>query len=346
MEEILIIVVCLLLNAMFACFEMAFVTVGKPELQNLAKKGNLAAAKLLSLRQSPERTLSVVQVGITFVGIISAAAGGAGAEESLSPYFEKNFGMSDSTAEAISILIIVFPLTFINVIFGELVPKTLALRHALKVSTWGLAWITWVDRALTPFVYVLEKATKGILYFLPKSPSASQIEHPSANLDLDHLSQRTQQYVLNLVGIENRNVMEMMVPWNKVEKIEQNSTREQVAGSAISTGHTRLPVVNEGKVVGLLHTKELMILLSSGHDEWHSIIRPLTELPPQTQALSALRLMQNNRSPMCVVSDGDKPIGALTLEDILEEIVGEIYDEDDDGKIRRLLMSSGRRRVR
>ncbi|MBY0472628.1 CNNM domain-containing protein [bacterium] len=104
MEEVIVIAICLCLNALLAAYEMAFVTVSRSALRRLAKDGNQEAQKLLSLRESPERTLSIIQIGITLVGAISSAVGGAGASESIEPYFRSRFGLSENSAEFLSIM--------------------------------------------------------------------------------------------------------------------------------------------------------------------------------------------------------------------------------------------------
>ena len=137
MFEFIVIAVCLLINAILSCVEMAFVTVSRPHLKQLAGKGNTAAKRILKLKETPERTLSVLQIGITLVGAISAAIGGAGAEESFSPYLQNRFGLTEDVAEGLAIVSIVLPLTYLSVVVGELVPKSLALKFPMKLALSG-----------------------------------------------------------------------------------------------------------------------------------------------------------------------------------------------------------------
>lgn len=346
MAEILIIALCLILNALFACFEMAFVTVTKPQLRQLSNAGVRAADRILTLRENPERTLSVIQVGITLVGMISAAVGGAGAEETFAPVLEQSFGMSENMAEAAAILIVVLPLTVLNVVLGELVPKTIALRDPVRVSVIGARWITLADRLFSPLVSFLEKATKLFLLLLPKRKGSLAVDTPAA-VEIDHLSKQTQQYVLNLVGVENRRVKDVMVPWEQVNTIQDSDPLEQVTAAVIRHGHTRLPVCREGKHIGILHTKEFIAMLATATEDWRTMVRPVIEVSESELALSALRKMQSKRSHMSIVVGTDgSPKGVVTLEDVLEEVVGEIYDEDDDGRVRKLISAQSRLRSR
>ncbi len=342
MAELIVVSVCLVFNALFACFEMAFVTVTRPQLRKLAKEGNRAASSILKLRQNPERTLSVIQVGITLVGIVSAAVGGAGAEEALSPYFESTFGVSENMAEALAIVSVVLPLTLLNVVVGELVPKTIALRSPVLIATFGAKWIAVADRVFAPIVWLLEKLTKFILFFIPKSKGDATVDS-SASVEIDHLSKQTQQYVLNLVNVENRKAKEAMLPWAQVRAITVDDRIEAVSATVMTSGHTRLPVLDEGRPVGILHTKEFIALVVSNNGDWKKLIRPVIKVRENDGALKALRLMQEKRSHLSVVVDAQgAPVGVLTMEDIIEEIVGEIFDEDDDGRVRRLLGGEGR----
>jgi putative hemolysin len=342
MEEMVVVFVCLVFNALFACFEMAFVTVTRSQLRSLIKKGNRSASQILRLRQNPERTLSVIQVGITLVGIISAAVGGAGAEEALSPQFRTSFGLSENLAEALAILCVVVPLTVLNVVIGELVPKTIALRSPARIATLGARGIAVFDRLFSPIVWVLERLTKIVLMCLPKA-SADLPAEPTTAVEIEHLSHQTQQYVLNLVNVENRKAKDAMVPWIQVASVTVDDRPADVSEKVMNSGHTRLPVLDEGKPNGLLHSKEFIAFTISGAGDWKKLIRPALKISENEPALAALRRMQEKRTHMSIVIDATgRPVGVLTMEDIIEEIVGEIFDEDDDGRIRRLLGTESR----
>lgn len=345
--ELIVIGICLSLNALLACFEMAFVTVTKAQLRKLIKAGNKAAELVLVLRQQPERTLSVIQIGITLVGMISAAVGGASAEESFSPYIQAYFAIPENWAEGIAIAIIVIPLTLVNVVIGELVPKTIALRNPIPIVTWGAYWILWADRIFSPVATMLEWTTKVILLpFRKNKPPA--LAEPGASIEMDNLSMQTQQYMLNLVNIETKRARDAMVDWDSVNRLDENDSKDAVITAVLASGHTRLPVTREGDVIGLLHTKEFITMLSASMTEgWKHLIRPTIFIRDNEPVLKGLRVMQERRSHMAIVIDKNKrPIGIMTLEDVIEEIVGDLYDEDDDGRIRRLLSLESKWRAR
>jgi putative hemolysin len=335
-DEVIVIGICLVLNALFSGYEMAFVSIPRSELRSLAKAGNKDAKTLLSLRENPERTLSIIQIGITLVGAIAAAIGGAGAGETLEPYFIQKYGMTERTAETLSVILVVLPITYLSVVVGELVPKTLALRNPSKIVLAGAKPLFIADRILSPAVTVLEWSTKKILkIFFRKSKALPPLE--TAPIEIDMFSPVHQKLMLNMAGIEKKRVKDILLPWQNVVSIEQSSTLETVTQSVVSSGHTRLPVKENGKVLGVLHSKEFIALKEAGESNWQSIIRPVLLVQPTDSALGVLRLLQDKRNHMAIViSQSGERLGLVTLEDVLEEIVGDIFDEDDDGRVRKI----------
>lgn len=345
MIEFIIVLICIALNGLFAAVEMAFVSVNRVELRKLADKGNAAAASILKLRLSPERTLSVLQIGITLVGAISAAVGGAGAEESLSPIFENRWGLSEDLSEALSIFIVVIPLTVANVVVGELVPKSLALKNSKQIALLAASGLYLMDKFLAPAVNILEGMTHAIVKVVERKDKKTLpgITSEETSISIDSLSSTHRQFVLNLVNIEAKNAEDMMVEWNDTMKVEVTQPVNEVLNAVVSSGHTRLPVISEQKVIGLLHTKEFITYIGSGDSNWPSIVRPILRVQEQDDALKALKLMQEQRSHLSLVCQGEDVVGIITMEDIIEEIIGEISDEDDDGLMKRLLASRSRR---
>ncbi len=344
-DELIIVAICLVLNAFFAAYEMAFVSVAKSSLKKLAREGNRSAKRLISLRESPERTLSVIQIGITLVAAIAAAIGGVGATGTLVPYFMQTLGLRETAAEVIAVILVVVPITYLNVVVGELVPKTLALRNPTRIVLKGAKILFIVDRALSPVVSALEWSTKKILKTFFKK-SQSQEAAPNTSIDIDSFSPTHQKFIVNLVDIEKKKAQDMMIPWSKVNHVNYNDDIAVVLQVVLTSGHTRLPVILDDRVMGILHTKEFVALKESGEKEWQGIIRPVVRVDLNDHALRVLRMMQEAHNHMFVVVGGDNfRVGIVTLEDILEEIVGEIYDEDDDGTVRRIFASRARRRL-
>ena len=345
MIEIGVIFLCLLFNALLAGAEMAFVAVSKPSLRELVRQGHRKAELLLRLRENPERTLFVIQIGITLVGALAGAVGGAGAEEGLSPTIEAWFGVTENTADTIAIGIIVLPLTYFTVVIGELVPKTLALKNPSRLALKAAPWLSLSDRILGPLVTLLEWSTKRLLSLLSlwprrNRPDPTSHESADATVELGSLSAEHRQYVVNLVELERKRVKDIVLPWGQVIVVNVQQTARDVEATVIAAGHTRLPVMDASHVVGILNTKEFIALRASDGESWPSLIRPVIELQANTPLLNGLRLLRDRHMHMGIVCSSQAPLGIVTLEDILEEVVGDIYDEDDDGALRRILSSS------
>lgn len=343
MIEIAIVVLCLLANALIAGAEMAFVAVSRPAIRELVRQGHKKAEILLRLREHPERTLAVMQIGITLVAALAAAVGGAGAEEQLSPLFEE-LGVSESTADTLAIGLVVIPLTYFTVVIGELIPKTLALRHSLAVGLSAAPWLSFFDCVLGPLVTVFEWSTKRFLALLRlttggQGGARGEETHP-AMVELGLLSSQHRQYVMNLVDLERKRVKDIFLPWQQVVKADVRLSAREVETILLSSGHTRLPVVDGETVVGILNAKEFLALRATGSEQWLPLVRPAVELPDHMPLLSGLKLLQDKRVHMGIVYSQQTRLGIVTLEDILEEIIGEIYDEDDDGALKAILTAS------
>lgn len=345
MDEAVVILICLILNALFSGYEMAFVSIPRSELRGLAKTGNKDAKTLLALRENPERTLSIIQIGITLVGAIAAAVGGAGAGETLEPYFIQTFGMQERVAEVLSIILVVIPITYLSVVVGELVPKTLALRNPAKIVLAGAKALFIADRIFSPLITVLEWSTKKILkVFFRKSKIAPPSDH--AAIEIDTFSPVHQKFMLNMADIEKKKIKDILLPWSQVVSVQNTSSLEEITKIVVSSGHTRLPVKDNGHVTGVLHSKEFIALKESGESDWQAIIRPVLTVQPTDSALGVMRLLQDKRNHMViVVSLSGERLGLVTLEDILEEVVGDIFDEDDDGRVQKVYAAKVKSRV-
>jgi putative hemolysin len=339
MLELVIILICLIINALLSCVEMAFVTVGRPQLREMARTGNRDARRVLVLRENPERTLSVIQIGITLVGALAAAIGGAGAEESLEPILRNRLGMSEGMAEVFGVILVVLPLTYLNVVMGELVPKTIALKNPLRIVIKFSRWLVLFEKGLAPIVTIFEWSTRKVIHTFFRKRKLDQTS-PSMTLELDNLSQLTRQYVLNLVSMEIKRVKDIAIPWKEVVAIQSYLPVEEVENIILSSGHTRIPVLEGEEILGVLNTKEFMSWKHTGNNHWATLVRAPVQVQATDTLLKSLKLMQEKKSHLSIVYDQATVIGIVTMEDVLEEVIGDIYDEDDDGVVKKVLNTS------
>jgi putative hemolysin len=170
---------------------------------------------------------------------------------------------------------------------------------------------------------------------IPRTPFGAGREGPPAV--------SRQHYALDLVDLAQRRVRDAMVPWSQAVTADTSMSPQSLSDLALASGHTRLPILRNGEVSGVLHTKELLTFLAAGEHDWRTLVRPAVTVGPDDPLLSVLRLLQARRSHMGIVIGHDRmPLGIVTLEDILEEVLGDLYDEDDDRAVERLLATRGK----
>lgn len=337
MFEIFVILICISLNALLAGSEMAFVASDRFVLKALSDSGSKRGQLFLKLRKHPERFLSIIQLGISFVGAFAAAIGGAGAQATFAPWISDTFGLSRYATELLSTFLIVIPLTYVSVVFGELVPKTIALRKPIAVATRLVYPLMFVNRLLRPLVWVFESSTKAVVNLVFSEANASK----SRMFDVkDVVSEQGKQYMINMVKIEKSTIRDVLLPWNQVDALDIDDSLETVERRFITSGHTRLPVMDNRKVAGILNSKEFFAFQKTDDSRWQSLVRQPVQFTESTSTLKALKTLQEASAHMAIVLRKDHLVGVVTLEDILEEIVGDIYDEDDYGSIQRILRNS------
>lgn len=336
MLEIFLIFLCLFINSLFSATEAAFIALNKPYLKSLAKKGEATAQSLLHLRENPEKVLSVIQIGITFVASFAAAIGGIGGGEYISPWIAENLGAGETTAELLATLTIVIPLTYLSVVFGELIPKTWALKRSFWVTSTAYPWIRIITKILYPIVILFEYSTKKALKILEKKEFISEekeVATPSISEDISPLNHR---YIMNMVKIENTTAKEVYLEWDNVITVDIKQPKEEIQNTLLSSRHTRVPVLDGSVVSGVINSKEFFALQSTEED-WRVLIRKAVIIEEKMPILYALRILQQNRTHMGIVYRGSEKIGIITMETIFEEVIGDIYDEDDDGTIEKII---------
>jgi putative hemolysin len=343
MLDFFIVILCLVINAFFSAYEMAFVTVSKEELGDLEESSKSLFKKISLFKKKPERTLSVIQIGITLVGAIAAAVGGTGAVESLEPYIVKNYGLSTSVAEGIAVTIVIIPLTYFSVVFGELLPKTVALKYPTKILYFGTRTLGLIDKFLSPIVTFLEISTNFLLKTLKMGDKIEEDESLGQTVDIGNLPDYHQRFVQNLVDLKGRRVSRVMKPWKDVAFLNFSESEEEIRARMHQSFHSRFPVVDGDTLVGLLYRKELPENQAQHNFPWQGILRPAIKLKESEKVLEAFLEMQKKRDQMAIVTDSnDRYIGIVTIEDILEEVVGDIDDYIDQGRIKKMLSNRGK----
>lgn len=342
MLEFLVVIICLLLNSFFAAFEMAFVTVTKEDFSESMDHFKSEITQIFLLKKNPERTLSVIQIGISLVGAISAAVGGNGAVESFSPFLEREFLISPTLAEAISVLAVIIPLTYLSVVFGELVPKTIALNNPKPILLYGIRFLTILDKICSPIITFLEKSTSFVLRKIGIQGTVDEVDN-QGSVTISYLPLFHQKFVMNLIELHHRKANDSMVKWENVIHLNFQDDEKQVEEILDISTHTRFPVIDGDTIVGLLHSKEFHSDKRKQNQPWQSIIRSVQTFKSNEKLLNIFVKLQEKKQHLAIISNNEGEfLGIITLEDIIEEIVGDIVDEVEDPSTIKLLLSRTR----
>ncbi len=341
---ILVIILMLALNALLAAYEMALASISRTKISVLFQENLSGAQAALFMKDHLEGSLAVVQIGITLVGAIAAAMGGAGAEGVFKPFLAQ-LGITGSVAHALSIALVVLPLSFVTIVFSELVPKT----YAIKNKEWVVLKFSPVMRVvyvfLQPVVSVMEQLVR---FCTRKAPAKTQDPKTAKKAALTDLrtaaaiasssrlfSQAEEKIVLASAQFCVRTIKEIQVPLEQVYFLCANDSIADTFLKAHLDMHTRFPLLedpqNPQSIVGYLNFKDIFssTKTSSAHTSTRSIMRPIIKLEDDTLISSALQQLMKTKQHICLVTDEGKITGILTLEDIFEELVGEIEDEYD-----------------
>lgn len=332
MIEILIIFLLLIINGLFAMAEIAVLSARKARLQQQAMEGNRKARVALGLATNPNQFLSTVQIGITLVGILAGAFGGATVAEELGIYF-KRFAFLAPYGEALSVGLVVLAITYFSVILGELVPKRLALNHAERIATSLAVPMRALSVVMSPFVRILTLSTDLVIRLLGIRPST---EPPVTGEEIKVLIEQgtrvgvfeeaEQGMIEGVLRLGDRRAGELLTPRTRIVWFDLNDSWEEIKQEIITSRHSRFPLA-EGdldKVLGIVDAKD--ILVQSLRGESFDLRALLTEpllVPESMPALQVLELFKQRGSHLALVLDEYGGLqGLITHNDILEDIVG------------------------
>jgi putative hemolysin len=346
--ELAIIVVLTVANGFFAASEIAIVSARKGRLEQQAQAGSRGAAVALELAEYPNRFLSTVQVGITLISTLAAAFGGANLAEELTPHLAAIPALAPY-AEQLAFALVVVLISYLSLIIGELVPKRLALQSAERVSSAVAPVMRTVSRVASPVVWFLTTSTELVLRVLGRSDVREEPVTEDDIIALVHegaeegtVEPSESQLIANVFALTDRSVRSVMTPRTEVTAMAIDTPPADVLRLATESGYSRIPVyqASPDHVVGILYVKDLLPLwgASDGLDLRALLRAPLYVLESQRAVEAFQHLRQQRGSMGIVVDEYGQVAGLITLEDILEEVVGDIadeYDEEGDSIVRR-----------
>jgi putative hemolysin len=329
--RILIILLLVLGNAIFVAAEYALVTARRTRLEEMAKAGNRRARTALLMLDEPVRFISTVQVGITVFSILLGAIGATFLTRLLDDW------MPEEVAFIVSFLF----LTYLSVVLGELVPKSIALQRAERIALWLAVPLDWLGRVANPLVWVLQKSASGIARLFGVQPApAGMTMHTEEDIRLivaqtDEIQAAEEEMLYKVFDFADKEAHDVMVPRPEVVALSVDLPPQEALAAVIDSPYTRYPVYRESldDMLGIMHVRDLFHALYDRGIEnvkIEHIVRP-AYVVPETKDLASLlgEFRRQNQHMALVVDEYGAVQGIVTLEDLLEEIVGEIEDEYD-----------------
>lgn len=335
-----LVVILIVLTAFFVASEFSLVKVRKSRIESLVQEGNKSAKLVLKLIKELDDYLSACQLGITITSLGLGWLGEPTVDRLLRPVFHQ-FGLPDALSHTISFAVSFFIITFLHVVLGELAPKTLAIQKAEKITLLLARPLIWFHRIMYPFIWLLN-GSANILVRMVGLHSANEQEEVHSEEELRYIltesykkgeiTSSEYRYVDRVFEFDNRTAKEIMVPRTEIEVVDSNDTMNEIIDTMRQQRYSRYPVINEDKddIIGVVHLKELFYDNCDDKSEIREYIRPVKKVFENIPLRDLLVKMQKEHTHMVVLVDEyGGTSGVVTVEDIIEEIVGEIRDEFD-----------------
>jgi putative hemolysin len=336
LQSIAIVLGLIALGGVFAAAEIALISLRESQVKQISVKGK-RGARVFKLSKNPNRFLAAVQVGITLCGFLSAALGAEQLGKYVIPELE-GVGISSQYSEIISLVAITLVIAYISLVFGELVPKRLALYKSESIALATASTLDFVATIFRPIIWLLSHSTDLILKIFGINSKMQQnqisevelMELVSGHADL---TKEEREIVEEVFNASDRLIHEIMVPRTEVDFLDASLSISQARKMAVELAHSRYPVVrgSSDEVIGFLHVRDLLNpKLDDAQITIMELIRNILFLPGTKGVLPALTEMQTKRQHIAIVLDEyGGTDGIVTLENLVECLIGEIHDEYD-----------------
>ena len=338
--NIVMVIAFVLIGGAFSGAEIALVSLRESQVRALAESGRRGQA-LNKLLRDPNQFLAAVQVGVTLAGFFSAAFGASTLSAPLADWGVTGLGLSRSLADPLAFVVVTIAISYLSLVVGELTPKRLALQRAEGFSLVVAAPLNAIAKLFRPIIWFLSRSTDLLVRLLGGDPKASGESISQEELrDLvaahESLSTDERRLIDEVFRAGDREVREVMTPRTEVHFLEASMTASRAAKQVAESSWSRYPVAgrNEDDVVGFVHVRDLLL---PNHPAGRAatvgdLVREVKQLPGTARVLTALSQMRReNRHFAIVVDEYGGTDGIVTLEDLIEEVIGDIYDEYDEG---------------
>ena len=343
-QQLLLQFILILLNAFFAATEIALISLNEKKIRALADDGDKKAKKLIKIINDPTKFLSAIQVGITLAGFLGSAFAADNFAEKLTGFLVSTFNVSEEyigTIDTVSVIVITLILSYFTLVLGELVPKRIAMKHKEKLANGVCGMISVLTTVLKPIIWFLTVSTNLVLRLFGIDPHAKDdavseediVVMLDAGADEGTLDKDDIAYIKNVFKLERLSAADIMTPRSSVVAVPEDISESDLLSIIEEEGYSRIPVYADSldKIVGVLHTRNYLLKRTARDFKLEDVlIAP--EFVPETIRLDALfKDMQETHTHMVlVVNEYGHTSGIVTMEDIIEELVGEIWDEQDE----------------
>ncbi|NTU85627.1 MAG: HlyC/CorC family transporter [Chloroflexales bacterium] len=342
MTEILIILALAVANGVFSGTELAMLSARRNRLEQRAEDGDSGAAVAIRLQDDPDRFLASVQVGITLIGTLSGVFAGAALADQIAPALKDLPYIGGAAAEGVAQFLVVLLVTYLSLVLGELVPKRIALQSAEAIAAAMSRPMTAIAALSTPVIWLLSASTNLILRLIGRDnvPEERVTEEDIKALVREGtegglVAPQEQAFIESIFKFSDRAVRHIMTPRRDVEMVEADAVLHEVIDELLESGYSRFPVYEDipDQVVGIVHVRDLLMLYRREGEQAkvREVLAPPVYVPENSRASALLATFRKSRRHMAIVVGELGGIeGVVTLEDVLEEIVGEIDDEFDE----------------
>ena len=344
-SQILFLAILILLNAYFAATEIAFISLNDAKIEKQVREGNKKAKQIQKMLKNPSKFLATIQIGITLAGFLSSAFASDTFADVLAPALNNLMPfLSISIWRSISIVIITLILSFFTLVFGELVPKRLAMKYYEKISFGTVGAIRTISILTAPFVKLLTSATTVISKIFGVSEQDEEVvTEEEIKMMVDEgeekgsIEEAEKELINNVFELNDIVASEIMIHRTEMYAIEINQNLYEILDEIDEYKYSRIPVYEEtiDDIKGILFLKDILKFVSSGEKiEIKNILREAYFVPETKPIDEIFKELQTNKMQMAIVVDEyGGTSGLLTMEDILEELVGNIFDEYDEVEV-------------
>ena len=339
LTQILVLVILIGLNAFFAASEIAFISLNDNKIEKQAKEGNKKAKQIQKMLESPSKFLATIQIGITLAGFLSSAFASDTFAGMLAPNLNNLIPIGIEAWENISIIIITIILSFFTLVFGELVPKRLAMKNYEKIAFGTIGIIRAIAIVTAPFVKFLTLTTNAISKLFGVGENEQEIvteEEIKMMVDQGEengtIEEEEKELINNVFEFNDITVSEIMTHRTDIFAVDVNMSGEEVLQKIIEDDckHSRIPVYEEtiDEIIGILYVKDLIKNVNKKSFKIKNIMKEAYFVSQSKLINELFRELQKNKKQIAIIVDEyGGTAGLITMEDILEEIVGDIYDE-------------------